>query len=135
MAEGKILPLIVFSILIGIALNEKNKALSSARDFFKSFYEIIFKIVNWIMFIAPFGIFGLLVNMVVSQNYIYIFSQVGIFMLIVIGSNFISWNYIFTNAIIHLLIELIFFLYGEEGECHLFLHLQPVRVVPHSLLH
>ena len=49
LAEGKILPLIVFSIMIGITLNEKNKALSSARDFFKSFYEIIFKIVNWIM--------------------------------------------------------------------------------------
>ena len=84
LANGKILPLIIFSILIGIALNEKNKALKPARDFFKSFYEIIFKIVNWIMYIAPFGIFGLLVNMVVSQN-IAIFSQVGIFMLIVIG--------------------------------------------------
>ena len=84
LANGKILPLIIFSILIGIALNEKNKALNSARDLFKSFYEIIFKIVNWIMYIAPFGIFGLLVNMVVSQN-ITIFSQVGIFMLIVIG--------------------------------------------------
>lgn len=84
LANGKILPLIIFSILIGIALNEKNKALNPARDFFKSFYEIIFKIVNWIMYIAPFGIFGLLINMVVSQN-ITIFSQVGIFMLIVIG--------------------------------------------------
>ena len=84
LANWKILPLIIFSILIGIALNEKNKALNPARDFFKSFYEIIFKIVNWIMYIAPFGIFGLLVNMVVSQN-ITIFSQVGIFMLIVIG--------------------------------------------------
>ena len=84
LANGKILPLIIFSILIGIALNEKNKALNPARDFFKSFYEIIFKIVNWIMYIAPFGIFGLLVNMVVSQN-ITIFSQVGIFILIVIG--------------------------------------------------
>jgi len=84
LANGKILPLIIFSILIGIALNEKNKALNPARDFFKSFYEIIFKIVNLVMYIAPFGIFGLLVNMVVSQN-ITIFSQVGIFMLIVIG--------------------------------------------------
>ena len=84
LANGKILPLIIFSILIGIALNEKNKALNPARNFFKSFYEIIFKIVNWIMYIAPFGIFGLLVNMVVSQN-IAIFSQVGIFILIVIG--------------------------------------------------
>jgi len=84
LANGKILPLIIFSILIGIALNDRNKALNQARDFFKSFYEIIFKIVNWIMYIAPFGIFGLLVNMVVSQN-ITIFSQVGIFMLIVIG--------------------------------------------------
>ncbi len=84
LSDGKILPLIIFSILIGIALNEKNKAFNLARDFFKSFYEIIFKIVNWIMYIAPFGIFGLLVNMVVSQN-ITIFSQVGIFMMIVIG--------------------------------------------------
>ena len=84
LSQGKILPLIIFSIMIGITLNEKNKTLNSARDFFKSFYEIIYKIVNWIMFIAPFGIFGLLVNMVVSQN-LSIFSQLGIFMLVVIG--------------------------------------------------
>jgi Na+/H+-dicarboxylate symporter len=41
------------------------------------------KVVHWIMLFAPFGIFALLVNMVVNQN-IELFSQLGIFIFTVI---------------------------------------------------
>ena len=83
LASGKILPLIIFSIIIGIALNDKNIKLKAAKDIFTSLYEVMLKVVHWIMLFAAFGIFALLVNMVVNQN-IELFSQLGIFIFTVI---------------------------------------------------
>ncbi len=83
LASGKILPLIIFSIIIGIALNDKNIKFKAAKDIFTSLYEVMLKVVHWIMLFAPFGIFALLVNMVVNQN-IELFSQLGIFIFTVI---------------------------------------------------
>jgi len=83
LASGKILPLIIFSIIIGIALNDKQGKFKSAKDIFTSFYEVMLKIVHWLMLFAPLGIFALLVNMVVNQN-TELFSQLGIFIFTVI---------------------------------------------------
>jgi Na+/H+-dicarboxylate symporter len=83
LASGKILPLIVFSIIIGIALNDRQGSFKAAKDLFTSLYEVMLKIVHWLMLFAPFGVFALLVNMVVSQD-IGLFSQLGIFIFTVI---------------------------------------------------
>jgi len=83
LASGKILPLIVFSIIIGVALNDRQGSFKAAKDLFTSLYEVMLKIVHWLMLFAPFGVFALLVNMVVSQD-IGLFSQLGIFIFTVI---------------------------------------------------
>ena len=83
LASGKILPLIVFSIIIGIALNDTKGSFKAAKDVFTSLYEVMLKIVHWLMLFAPFGVFALLVNMVVSQD-MNLFSQLGIFIFTVI---------------------------------------------------
>ena len=83
LASGKILPLIVFSIIIGIALNDRQGSFKAAKDLFTSLYEVMLKIVHWLMLFAPFGVFALLVNMVVSQD-LGLFSQLGIFIFTVI---------------------------------------------------
>jgi len=83
LASGKILPLIVFSIIIGIALNDTKVSFKAAKDVFTSLYEVMLKIVHWLMLFAPFGVFALLVNMVVSQD-MNLFSQLGIFIFTVI---------------------------------------------------
>ena len=83
LASGKILPLIVFSIIIGIALNDKKDKFKSAKNVFTSLYEVMLKIVYWLMLFAPLGIFALLVNMVVGQD-TELFSQLGIFIFTVI---------------------------------------------------
>ena len=83
LASGKILPLIIFSIIIGVALNDKQGKFKAAKDIFTSFYEVMLKIVHWLMLFAPLGIFALLVNMVVNQN-TELFSQLGIFIFTVI---------------------------------------------------
>jgi Na+/H+-dicarboxylate symporter len=83
LASGKILPLIVFSIIIGIALNDKKEKFKAAKNVFTSLYEVMLKIVHWLMLFAPLGIFALLVNMIVSQD-TELFSQLGIFIFTVI---------------------------------------------------
>ena len=83
LASGKILPLIVFSIIIGAALNDRQGSFRAAKDVFTSLYEVMLKIVHWLMLFAPFGVFALLVNMVVSQD-MGLFSQLGIFIFTVI---------------------------------------------------
>ena len=83
LASGKILPLIVFSIIIGVALNDRQGNFKVAKDVFTSLYEVMLKIVHWLMLFAPFGVFALLVNMVVNQD-MDLFSQLGIFIFTVI---------------------------------------------------
>ena len=59
-ADGAILPLLVFTILFGIAAT---KISESGRDliyrFFTAIRDIMFVLIEWIMFVAPIGVFGL----------------------------------------------------------------------------
>ena len=60
MANMDILPLIFFSLLIGAALSIIGEVGKPAVAIFNGFNEAVMQIVNWIMFIAPIGIFGLI---------------------------------------------------------------------------
>jgi Na+/H+-dicarboxylate symporter len=60
----------------------------AGKKVFESLYEVMMKIVNWIMVFAPIGIFALLVTMVESQS-AELFSQLSIFIITVIGIMFI----------------------------------------------
>ena len=60
MANMEILPLIFFSLIIGAALSVIGEVGKPAIAVFQAFNEAIMRIVNWIMFLAPVGIFGLI---------------------------------------------------------------------------
>lgn len=61
------LQVIVFAIFIGIAivLIPKEKA-KPAKDFFESFNEVILKLIDMIMQVAPYGVFALMAALVVE---------------------------------------------------------------------
>ena len=88
LSSGNILPLIIFSILIGVSLNSLDQKGLAAKKVFDSLYEVMLKIVHWIMVFAPIGIFALLSNMIESQS-AELFSQLSIFVFTVIGIIFI----------------------------------------------
>ena len=75
MAEGQILPVIFFAILVGIGLSvlkEQDDKKAGAEMFFNildSFVEIIYKIVKWIMEYAPIGVLALMAYTVGSQGF------------------------------------------------------------------
>ncbi len=60
MADGKMLSVIFFSLLLGVvivAIGEKGEAL---KRFFESLNEAMMTLTNWIMYIAPIGAFALM---------------------------------------------------------------------------
>ena len=75
MAEGQVLPVIFFAILVGVALSvlkEQDEKKAGAEMFFNlldAFVEIIYKIVKWIMEYAPIGVLALMAYTVGNQGF------------------------------------------------------------------
>ena len=79
------LQVVVFSILLGIAAisipREKAQAFIS---FFDSFNEIIIKLIDFIMLLAPIGVFALIGSLIASMEDVELLYAVGFYMLTVI---------------------------------------------------
>jgi len=60
MAEGNLLAVIVFAILLGLSATMAGKAGEQVIDFFQSFNEVIMKLVMLIMHFAPYAVFAIL---------------------------------------------------------------------------
>lgn len=69
MAEGNLLAVIMFSILLGLSATMAGKAGEQVIDFFKSFNEVIMKLVMLIMHFAPYAVFAILAK---------VFSELGV---------------------------------------------------------
>lgn len=71
MANGKIIPVIIFALLVGIAITiegAKDAAIvKPVKDFFKSFSQIMFRITKMVLKITPYGVLGLMAS--VASNY------------------------------------------------------------------
>ena len=68
MADGKMLPIIFFAVLLGLAITlsgEKGKRIS---DWFQDFNAVIMKLVTIVMQVAPYGVFALIANMAATSN-------------------------------------------------------------------
>jgi Na+/H+-dicarboxylate symporter len=59
MAEMEILPLILFSLLLGAALSVLGARARTAVETISALNDAVMRLVHWIMLVAPFGIFGL----------------------------------------------------------------------------
>lgn len=60
MAEGNILQVIVFALLLGIAINATGKKALLLRWGFEALSEVMYKLTDIIMHFAPYGIFALI---------------------------------------------------------------------------
>lgn len=60
MADGNMLPIIVFSILFGIAITLSGEAGQRMNRFFNDANEVVMKLVTIVMKIAPYGVFALI---------------------------------------------------------------------------
>ena len=85
--NGNMLQVIFFALFFGIGLIlipvEKSKPV---KDFFDSFNEVILKLIDLIMLVAPYGVFALLAALVVESPSLDLFSALGMYALtLVIG--------------------------------------------------
>jgi Na+/H+-dicarboxylate symporter len=60
MAETQVLGLITFSILVGVAIVTVGEKAEPVRAFFNAASEVVFKITQWVLELAPFGVFALM---------------------------------------------------------------------------
>jgi proton glutamate symport protein len=95
--NGNMLQVIFFAILMGIGLilipQEKAKPLI---DFFDSLNELILKIIDLIMKVAPYGVFALMTALVVESPSIDLFKALGIYALtVILGLAIIMLFYLF----------------------------------------
>jgi Na+/H+-dicarboxylate symporter len=61
-AKLDLLPIIVFSILFGIALTTLGERGATVTRFFDGVNEVMMKLVIWVMYLAPIGIFALIAS-------------------------------------------------------------------------
>ena len=85
--NGNMLQVIFFAIFFGIGLilipAEKSKPV---KDFFDAFNEVILKLIDLIMLVAPYGVFALLAALVVESPSLDLFRALGMYALtLVIG--------------------------------------------------
>ena len=64
MAEGKVLPVIFFSLLLGSVLTVVRESAAGVVAFFEGFNAVMMKLTEWIMRLAPFGVFALIAVLV-----------------------------------------------------------------------
>jgi Na+/H+-dicarboxylate symporter len=61
-AETKLLPIIVFSLIFAAALTTLGAKGEPTLKFFESLNHVMMKMINWIMYLAPIGIFALIAS-------------------------------------------------------------------------
>ncbi|MDY6985667.1 MAG: dicarboxylate/amino acid:cation symporter [Candidatus Thermoplasmatota archaeon] len=68
MAKGDILPVILFAILFGIAISLVGEKADPVRQFFESFAEVMYKLVELVLYFAPIGVFALIAYNIGQQG-------------------------------------------------------------------
>ena len=82
-ADGKILPVVVFALFLGIALVSSGDRHQTVIGLFEEFLALMMQIVQWIMRIAPLGVFALLLKLTATQS-LDVLTAMGAFMLLVV---------------------------------------------------
>lgn len=100
LAKNEILPIVIFSIIFGIAASHISKG-KIIFELSEAVSEAMFKVTNYIMYFAPFGVFGSITAIVIKQGigilnaYLYLIAVFYLtllfFGIVVLG--FVCWLY------------------------------------------
>lgn len=105
-AEGSVIPIIVFAVLIGLAILQliergKEKEVKPFVDFIESFSEIIFRLIGFVTDFTPYAVLSLLASSIGRIDYSTIKPLLFILLLTYVASAFHS--YITTGALVGIL--------------------------------
>lgn len=85
MTEGNMLQIIVFAILVGVglsALGEKTKLITTI---FEQLNDLIMKIVEFVMLLAPYGVFGLITRTFANEGFTAMIPLLKYMMVVMLG--------------------------------------------------
>jgi Na+/H+-dicarboxylate symporter len=68
LASGSIFPIIIFALILGLAVIKSGKQDSRFMEIMEELFDLIMRIVGWIMYLAPLGIAALLCKLVATQD-------------------------------------------------------------------
>jgi Na+/H+-dicarboxylate symporter len=68
MADARMLPIIVFSILLGLAMTLSGERGKRIASWFMDFNQVIMKLVAIVMEVAPYGVFALIATLAATSN-------------------------------------------------------------------
>jgi Na+/H+-dicarboxylate symporter len=68
LAEGNVLAIIFFSVMLGVAILSTGKIGKPVGDLFESASEVIMKLTHYVMEVAPFGVFALVATTTATQG-------------------------------------------------------------------
>jgi len=68
MAKDKVLAVIFFALLLGVAITSAGQTAKPLIALFEAFNEVMMKITGWIMYLAPFGVFALIAATIGSMG-------------------------------------------------------------------
>lgn len=80
-SNGDMIPVILFSVLFGLGIAAIGKQGKILTDFLNAVAAVMFKITNWVMRLAPIGVFGL-IGMTIAQMGLSVLLPLGLFIVI-----------------------------------------------------
>ncbi|QIO04832.1 dicarboxylate/amino acid:cation symporter [Acinetobacter shaoyimingii] len=67
-AEGNVLAVVVFALMVGVALVKGGEKFNTVRNLSQQFFEIMMLMIGWVMKLAPIGIFALLAKLIATED-------------------------------------------------------------------
>jgi Na+/H+-dicarboxylate symporter len=83
MAEGNMLQVIVFALLIGVALSRSGAAGERIRGFFEDLNELMMKLITMLIQLAPYGVFCLMATLFTNVGWEEIYKLLAYFLTVV----------------------------------------------------
>lgn len=102
-AEGNVLAVVLFALLLGVALVKDGERFKGIRQLSTQFFEVMMMMVGWVMKLAPIGIFALLAKLISTED-ISILSRLAEFAAVVTGTT------IFHGAVV---LPLLLWIFGK----------------------
>lgn len=69
MSEGNVLAVVVFALLIGAVLVSGKGKFQQVQQLFQQLFDMMMKLVQWVMYLAPLGIFALLAKLMATEDF------------------------------------------------------------------
>lgn len=98
MAEGNMLQVIVFAILLGVALSKTGDSAKPVVEFFHSLNDVVLKMVLLLMHFAPYGIFCLLARLFANTG-VGVFEGLMVYFLTVLGVLLLHGLVVYTSLL------------------------------------